>query len=64
MSSLMFTLDEMSEFLSTLNTSGEVVDFLKKMQSGQATLKDMSDEVVNWIRAEDLENKIGLKFIA
>ena len=45
-----------------LKLDQKIVVFLQKMNSGKATLEDLNDDVLSWIRIEALERKIRLTF--
>lgn len=45
-----------------LQLDQKIVAFLQKMNSGKATLEDLNDDVLSWIRIEALEKKIRLTF--
>lgn len=49
------------ELLATLPIDNdEIADFLKKLQQQQATVDDLSNEVLEWIRNNNLEGRIKL----
>ena len=48
--------------IKSLDMDQEIVGFLTKMTSGRATLLDLNDKVLSWIKRESLEGKIKLSF--
>lgn len=55
-------LAEAASMISNLNMDQEVIAFLQKMNSGQATLADLTTKVSRWIQEESIEKKIRLSF--
>lgn len=49
--------------IDKLGLDDEIIEFLQKTNSGTATLKNMNDKVLNWLRNENMENKIRISFI-
>ncbi len=56
-------LSESEQLVADLALDDEIVSFLQKTNEGKATLKSLSDKVLNWIKKEHLENKIRISFI-
>ncbi|SHO53382.1 hypothetical protein [Anaerocolumna xylanovorans] len=56
------SLESANELIDGLGLDPDIVTFLQNMNSGKATLKDLSDKVLNWIREEDLSGRIKLSF--
>ena len=49
--------------IKSLNMDQETIGFLAQMTAGKATLLDLNEEVLTWIKRESLEGKIRLSFI-
>ena len=49
--------------IKSLNMDQETIGFLAQMAAGKATLLDLNEEVLTWIKRESLEGKIRLSFI-
>lgn len=56
------TLLEAKHFISSLGAGVQIQQFLEKMAIGQATLDDMNDEVLQWIRAQGLTSQVYISF--
>ncbi len=56
-------LDEAKQLITSLSLDDEIVVFLQKTNSGKATLFDLNDKVLKWIRKEKLEKKIRVYFL-
>ena len=41
----------------------EIISFLQKMNSGKATVMDLNEDVLNWLRKEALDKRVKLSFI-
>ena len=49
--------------IKSLNMDQETIGFLAQMTAGKATLLDLNEKVLTWIKRESLEGKIRLSFI-
>jgi hypothetical protein len=63
------TLNRYHEFLSSankvisdMNASEGIQEFITKVANNQATLDDLTDEVLNWLQTKQLTNKLVIKF--
>lgn len=45
-----------------LDKDSEILAFLRLVSEGNATISNLNDEILEWIKTEKLENKIYLKF--
>ena len=63
--------DEFSKILKALNEteqisrsigSEEVQKFLKKINKDKATISDLNEEIMNWIKENQLENRLKISF--
>ena len=50
--------------IKSLNMDQETIGFLAQMTAGKATLLDLNEKVLTWIKHESLEGKIKLSFIS
>ena len=55
-------IEEAEQLIQKLGLDDEIISFLQNTNAGKATLKDLNDKVLSWIRSEDLENKIRISF--
>ena len=56
-------LSEADQLITSLGLDTEIIAFLRNTNAGKATLKDLDDKVLAWIRNEQLENKIQISFV-
>lgn len=64
LSKLKNAISSANDLINGLSMDQETVLFLTKMTSGKATIADLNDNVLNWIKKENLESKIKLSFLA
>lgn len=55
-------LDDASNLINSLNLDEGIIAFLTKMNTGRATLSDLDETVLRWIKQEELESRIKLTF--
>ena len=46
-----------------LGLDDEIITFLQNTNTGRATLQDLNDKVLDWIRDEQLEKKLRISFV-
>lgn len=56
-------LNEADHLIMELGLDNEIITFLQNTNSGRATLQDLNDKVLAWIRDEQLERKIRISFV-
>lgn len=56
-------LDEADHLIMGLGLDDEIITFLQNTNSGRATLQDLNDKVLAWLRTEQLERKIRISFV-
>ena len=56
-------LNEADHLIMELGLDDEIITFLQNTNSGRATLQDLNDKVLAWIRDEQLERKIRISFV-
>ena len=56
-------IEDANVFISNLKMDQLVIDFLRKMNLGRATLADLTPNVSEWIQKESIESKIRLSFV-
>lgn len=56
-------LKEADHLIMELGLDDEIITFLQNANSGRATLQDLNDKVLAWIRDEKLERKIRISFV-
>ena len=55
-------LDRAQSIVKKVGGTPAVMDFLHKLNIGQATLSDLNDEILAWIRERKMENKMRITF--
>lgn len=55
-------LDDADRLIIGLGLDDEIIVFLQRTNLGRATLQDLNDKVLTWIRKEELEQKIRISF--
>ena len=55
-------LSEAKALIQSLSLDDAIIEFLTKMNTGQATIIDLDETVLEWIKKEGLESRIKLKF--
>ena len=56
-------LNKADHLIMELGLDDEIITFLRNTNSARATLQDLNDRVLAWIRAEHLEKKIRISFM-
>lgn len=56
------SLSEAKTLISGLGLDPQIIAFLQKMNSGKATVMDLDDNVLRWLREESLERRVKLSF--
>lgn len=56
-------VEEARAKISSLQAGEAVIRFLEKMSAGRATLDDLNDEAMQWMKAKNLSGHIGLNWI-
>lgn len=59
---LQAALAQANKIIQNLKLDQEVIDFLGKITAGRATLEDLNENVLQWLRNERLLSKIKLTF--
>ncbi|MEH7238855.1 hypothetical protein [Bacillus sp. JJ1562] len=54
--------DSAKKIISDMKASEGIQEFIGKVAANQATLDDLSDEVILWLRQQQLTNKLVIKF--
>lgn len=49
-----------NQIIDNLKLNDDIIEFLKKINNGSATILDLNEQVLVWIKDEQLENKIKL----
>ena len=49
-----------NQIIDNLKLNDAIIEFLKKINSGSATILDLNEQVLIWVKEEKLENKIKL----
>ena len=57
-------LDGADSMIEKMSLDQDIIAFLTKMTAGKATLFDLNDEVMDWIKKESLEKRVKLSFVA
>ena len=56
-------LQEANSLIESMGLDDDIRSFLQRTTDGKATLFDLTDKVLQWIREEKLENKIRISFV-
>lgn len=56
-------LDSAELLITGLGLDDEIILFLKKTNSNKATLEDLNEKVLKWIKEENLEKKTRISFV-
>jgi hypothetical protein len=56
-------IQDAKKIIAKLGLDDEIITFLANTNSGKATINDLSDKVLNWIKSEKLESKIRVSFV-
>ena len=56
-------INEATLMISKLNVSSNIQSFLQKVSNGEASISDLDDEVLLWLKRNKFENKVKLSFI-
>lgn len=55
-------LDGAEALIQGLGLDSNITDFLSKMAHGQATLKDLNEDIIAWLRKGNFEYRVKLSF--
>lgn len=55
-------IDKIDELEESLNLSEEIKEFIVKVTSGKARVRDVNDNIIDWIKKENLEDKFVINF--
>ena len=61
---MMEGIESADQLITNLGLNQGIISFLQNVNQGKATLADLTDDVLAWIKEEDLETKIKLSFRA
>ena len=56
------SLNDAVTLIAELGLDDQIIDFLQKMSGGKATVADLDEKVLNWLRSESLEKRVKLSF--
>ena len=56
------SMADANTLISGLGLDEQIISFLQKMNSGKATIADLDDKVMNWLRTEELDKRVKLSF--
>ena len=56
------SLSDADALISGLGLDEQIITFLQKMNSGKATVVDLDEKVLSWLRNENLDKKVRLSF--
>lgn len=56
-------INDAEHLIVSLGLDDEIITFLQNTNLGKATLQDLNDRVLSWIRNEKLEGKIKISFV-
>lgn len=56
------SLSDADALIAGLGLDQPIIDFLQKMNSGKATVVDLDEKVLNWLKTESLDKRVRLSF--
>lgn len=56
------SLSEAKTLISELGLDQQIIAFLQKMNNGKATVMDLDDNVLQWLKEESLDKRVKLSF--
>lgn len=56
------SLSEAKTLIEGLGLDQQIIAFLQKMNSGKATVMDLDDKVLRWLKTESLDKRVNLSF--
>lgn len=56
------SLSEAKTLIDGLELDQQIIAFLQKMNNGKATVMDLDDNVLRWLKAESLDKRVKLSF--
>lgn len=59
---MVYNLESAKEIINNLDLQDNVVNFLKKMANRTATVEDLDEGMISWIKKENLSGRIKLSF--
>ncbi len=59
---MMDSIEKAKDLINKLGLNENIIAFLRKMVNQEATLQDVDDEILKWIKDENLESKIKINF--
>ncbi len=57
------SLEDANELISSLGLDPQIILFLQKMNNGKATVVDLDDKIMSWLKTEELDKKVRLSFV-
>ena len=57
------SLSEAKTLINGLGLDPQIIAFLQKMNNGKATVMDLDDNVLRWLKEESLDNRVKLSFM-
>ena len=56
------SLEDANELISSLELDPQIILFLQKINNGKATVVDLDDKIMSWLKTEELDKKVRLSF--
>lgn len=56
------SLSDANALIAGLGLDQQIIDFLQKMNSGKATVVDLDENVLKWLKTEALDKRVRLSF--
>lgn len=57
------SLSDANTLIAGLGLDQQIIDFLQKMNNGKATVVDLDEKVLNWLKTEALDKRVRLSFV-
>ena len=58
------SLNSAETLINKMDLDQEIIIFLTKITYGKATLTDLNEKVMAWIRKENLDSRVKLSFLS
>mgnify|MGYP003587839164 CR=1 FL=1 len=59
---LKYCIDEVDKIEEELNLNDDIKQFISLVTRGKAKITDLNDEIISWIKKENLEDKFTIRF--
>ena len=57
------SLSDAETLINGLGLDQQIIAFLQKMNNGKATVMDLDDNILRWLKEESLDKRVKLSFM-